>query len=130
MPIKTSSAKAKGRKFQQSLRDRILAKFAEELEEGDVVSTSMGAGGVDVQLSPLAKRVFPVSIEAKATRKHPAMAEMKQAQANIYKNTTAAVCWSPHGTGPQDSMITFNFDDFLDLVVELQAGIYHKGEGK
>jgi len=120
MPIKTSSAKAKGRKFQQSIRDRILEAFADELEKDDVLSTSMGASGVDIQLSPLAQKVFPISVEAKATRKHPAMAEMRQAKSNIYPNTTAAVCWSPHGTGPQDSMITLNFDDFLALLVELK----------
>jgi len=122
MPIKTSSAKAKGRKFQQSIRDRILEAFADELEKDDVLSTSMGASGVDVQLSPLAQKVFPISVEAKATRKHPAMAEMRQAKSNIYPNTTAAVAWSPHGTGPKDSMITFVFDDFLALLADLKKG--------
>ena len=61
--MKTSSAKAKGRKLQQYTRDSILHKFI-QLEQDDVKSTSMGAGGEDVQLSPAARKLFPYTIEA------------------------------------------------------------------
>jgi len=50
--MKTQSAKAKGRKLQQWTRDQILDVY-NHLEEDDVRSTSMGASGSDVQLSPL-----------------------------------------------------------------------------
>ncbi|UZK69572.1 hypothetical protein OKW76_00335 [Sphingomonas sp. S1-29] len=63
--ISIKSAKAKGRSAQQWVRDAILARFP-MLEAGDVVSTQMGAGGVDIVLSPKAKRLIPVSIEVKA----------------------------------------------------------------
>jgi len=66
--VKTSSAKAKGRRLQQKVRDLILETFS-ELEEDDVRSTSMGAGGEDVQLSPLARRKFPFSVECKNVEK-------------------------------------------------------------
>jgi len=66
--LKPQSAKAKGRKLQQYVRDEILAHF-DELESDDVRSTSMGASGEDVQLSPKARNLLPWAIEAKARAK-------------------------------------------------------------
>jgi hypothetical protein len=63
--MKTSSGKAKGRKLQQWTRDLIL-KLWGGLEADDVKSTAMGQQGEDVQLSPAARRLLPVSIECKA----------------------------------------------------------------
>lgn len=60
----TSSAKAKGRRLQQWVRDLILDLFP-TLEEDDVKSTSMGAGGEDIQLSPAARKLMPITIECK-----------------------------------------------------------------
>lgn len=68
MPIKAASAKAKGRNLQKWVRDQILAVFP-ELEPDDVKSTSMGAGGEDVQLSPAARKKIPISVECKARQK-------------------------------------------------------------
>ena len=62
--MKTQSAKAKGRRLQQAVRDGILKRFP-MLEPDDVRSTSMGAGGEDVQLSPAARKVFPYQVECK-----------------------------------------------------------------
>jgi hypothetical protein len=63
--MKPSSAKQKGRLLQQKVRDVVLEKFP-HLEADDVRSTSMGAGGADVQLSPAAKKVFPFDVECKS----------------------------------------------------------------
>lgn len=63
--MKTSSGKAKGRLLQQFVRDLIL-KYNPSLEPDDVKSTSMGAQGEDVQLSPAARKLVPVSIECKS----------------------------------------------------------------
>lgn len=62
--MKPSSAKAKGRTFQQWVAKKILERFP-ELEKDDVRSTSMGASGEDVQLSPAARKLFPFQIECK-----------------------------------------------------------------
>lgn len=67
MTIKTSSAKAKGRKLQQWTRNLIL-KLVPTLEPDDVKSTSMGASGEDVQLSPQARKKLPITIECKARK--------------------------------------------------------------
>jgi len=65
MAIKPSSAKAKGRKHQQWVRDRLLELFP-SLEPDDIRSTSMGAGGEDLQFSPAARIQIPISVECKA----------------------------------------------------------------
>jgi len=56
------SAKQKGRLLQQWVRDKLL-EYAPELEPDDIKSTSMGAGGEDVQLSPAARKMYPYQIE-------------------------------------------------------------------
>jgi len=61
--MNTQSAKAKGRKLQQWVRDAIVS--ACNLQADDVQSRSMGAGGEDIMLSPTARVAFPFSIECK-----------------------------------------------------------------
>jgi hypothetical protein len=58
------SAKAKGARLQKWVRDVILGLFG-ELEPDDVRSTSMGASGEDVTLSPAARKKVPYQIECK-----------------------------------------------------------------
>jgi hypothetical protein len=65
MAIKPQSSKAKGRRLQQAVRDALLEAFP-TLEPDDIKSTSMGAGGEDVMLSPAARRLFPYQIECKS----------------------------------------------------------------
>ena len=60
----TASAKAKGRKGQQEIRDRLLKAFP-ELHPDDIKSQIMGVNGEDIVLSPRAREVLPVSIEVK-----------------------------------------------------------------
>jgi hypothetical protein len=120
MAIKTSSAKAKGKRLQNYIRDRILARFP-WLGEGDVDSCSMGSGGVDIPLSPLGRRTFPISVEAKKTKKTPSRAELDQARANAYGSTTPAVVWCPHGCGMKKSMIMFDLEDFFDMYESIAA---------
>jgi len=62
--LKPQSAKAKGRKLQQWCRDQILQRFP-TLTIDDVRSTSMGAGGEDVQLSTAARELVTYTIECK-----------------------------------------------------------------
>lgn len=84
MAIKPSSAKAKGRRHQQWVRDKIYQTFP-QLEEGDVRSTSMGAGGEDLQLSPAARKVFPYSVECKAFKTFAIYKVLDQASSNAPK---------------------------------------------
>lgn len=58
-------AKAKGRTFQQVIRDALLNVFG-SLEPDDIRSTAMGQGGEDIQLSPAARKLIPYQIECKS----------------------------------------------------------------
>ncbi len=57
------SAKAKGRRFQQEIRDDLIRDLG--IHEGDILSTSMGAPGLDLYLSPAARGRFPFGVECK-----------------------------------------------------------------
>lgn len=79
--MKTSSAKQKGRKLQQWVRDEIIKVFP-ELTLSDVRSTSMGASGEDVLLSPKARAKFPFSVECKAHAAFSIYTHYEQALSN------------------------------------------------
>jgi len=78
--MKPQSAKAKGRKLQQYVRDKML-KLA-QLHVDEIRSTSMGAGGEDVLLSPTARACYPVSIECKSKKAFAVYKDYAQAEAN------------------------------------------------
>ena len=61
--MKTSSAKAKGRRFQQWVRDQLIEQL--NVHPEDVESRSMGAGGEDLIMARAAREKFPYSIECK-----------------------------------------------------------------
>ena len=61
---KTRTGKAKGRLGQQEVRDRLLQNFP-DLHPDDIKSTVMGDTGADIQLSPAARKMIPLSIEVK-----------------------------------------------------------------
>ena len=65
--MKTQSAKAKGRKLQQWVRDQIIEQL--EVHPEDIESRSMGAGGEDLIMARAARQKFPFSVECKNVEK-------------------------------------------------------------
>ena len=61
--MKTQSAKAKGRRFQQWVRDQLIEQL--NVHPEDIESRSMGAGGEDLIMARAARKKFPYSIECK-----------------------------------------------------------------
>ena len=78
--MKPSSAKQKGRKFQQWVRDILINTLGIDAE--DIESRSMGAGGEDIMLSRIAREKFPLSIECKNQESLNVWKSYKQAEAN------------------------------------------------
>jgi hypothetical protein len=74
-----ASAKAKGRRLQQYVRDEIL-KYFPSLGKDDVRSTAMGQGGEDVQLSTAARKLVPFQIECKNKARSQVHTYYEQAQ--------------------------------------------------
>ena len=78
--VKTSSAKAKGRRLQQWVRDQLIESL--DVHPEDVESRSMGAQGEDVMLARAAREKFPFSIECKNVEKLNVWDAYDQAKVN------------------------------------------------
>jgi len=113
--VKTASSKAKGRRLQQDVRDKILDAFPLHLEPDDVKSTSMGAGGEDVQLSPTARRLFPYSVECKSRASMPLFAWYLQAKHNAPKGAEALLVVKQNYSKP---LVVVDLDHFMELVTK------------
>jgi len=79
--MKTRSAKNKGARLQNELRDKLLESFT-ELEPDDIKCAIMGESGVDIKLSPAAKRLIPFGFECKNQEHLSIWDALKQAQEN------------------------------------------------
>jgi hypothetical protein len=80
--MKTSSAKAKGRRLQDAVVDSLYNKY-KILREGDIKPAIMGESGRDVKLSPAAEDIIPFDIECKNQETTSVWAWMKQAEENV-----------------------------------------------
>ena len=78
--MKTQSAKAKGRRLQQWIRDILIEKL--NVHPEDIESRSMGAGGEDLIMARAARESFPYSIECKNQEKINVWESYKQAEEN------------------------------------------------
>jgi hypothetical protein len=78
--MKVQSAKAKGRRLQQWVRDMLIEML--EVHPEDVESRSMGAGGEDLIMARAARQKFPFSVECKNTEKLNVWDAYDQACAN------------------------------------------------
>jgi hypothetical protein len=75
-----SSAKAKGRRLQQWVRDKLIEML--DVHPEDIESRSMGAGGEDLIMARAARLKFPHSIECKNVEKLNIWDAYEQASAN------------------------------------------------
>jgi hypothetical protein len=78
--MKTQSAKAKGRRFQQWVRDKLIETL--NVHPEDVESRSMGAGGEDLIMARAAREKFPYSIECKNQETLNVWKSYEQAKSN------------------------------------------------
>ena len=86
--MKIKSAKAKGRTLQNYVRDELRKIFVDKwtkvpkLEYDDIKSQTMGMGGEDIVLSPIAKKLIPYSFECKNTERLNLWGSLKQCEDN------------------------------------------------
>lgn len=109
--MKPQSAKAKGRRLQKDVRDQLLSN-APTLEPDDIRSTSMGAGGEDLLLSPAARRKYPFSFECKNTERLNIWDAIGQAEANAGQHVPAVV----FKRNKSQIYVALPFSAFLNLV--------------
>lgn len=109
--MKTSSAKAKGRQLQKFVRDKILTLFS--LPEEDVVSTSMGNSGIDIQLSNRARELFPFAVECKNYARIAVYNWWKQAKENSTEELSPLLIIKQNRSEP---LVIMSWETFEKLI--------------
>ena len=111
--MKTQSAKAKGRRLQQWVRNLLIEKL--EVHPEDVESRSMGAGGEDLIMARAAREKFPYSVECK-----------NQEKVNVWESYSQAV----ENSKDYEPVVVIKRNNHKPLVVvdaEYFVGL-HKGD--
>tara|TARA_B100000902_G_scaffold236578_2_gene224112 strand:- start:857 stop:1198 length:342 start_codon:yes stop_codon:yes gene_type:complete len=79
--MSAKSVKAKGRRLQNLVRDKLRAVIP-GLEEDDIKSQTMGMTGEDIVLSPAARKKIPYSFECKNVEKLSIWKALEQTEKN------------------------------------------------
>ena len=111
--MKTQSAKAKGRKLQQWVRDQIIEQL--EVHPEDIESRSMGAGGEDLIMARAARQKFPFSVECKNVEKLNVWEAYEQAKAHC-NNYEPLVVMKKNQKKP---LVVIDANYFISLVKRL-----------
>ncbi|HCX23425.1 MAG TPA: hypothetical protein DHN29_16010 [Cytophagales bacterium] len=105
------SSKAKGRRFQNWIRDQLVERFR-FVEADDIKCAIMGEGGADIKLSPLAKAYIPLKIEAKNTEKLNIWSAYKQACEHEGEEEPVVF----FKKNRQEPLVTIRAEYFLNLI--------------
>ena len=109
--MKTRSAKNKGKRLQNQIRDQLLENF-KQLEPDDIKSTTMGESGEDIQLSPAARKLIPYAIECKNQEKLNIWESLKQAESNSEKVKPVLI----FKRNRSKTYAVLEIQDFIDLI--------------
>ena len=117
--MKARSAKNKGRKLQNLVRDSLRSVFTETLETNDIESQVMGMSGEDIVLSPAAKRVIRYSFECKNKERLDLWKSLEQAENNSQDRVPVLV----FKRNRTKVYVAFEFDHFIEMIDEKQKEI-------
>lgn len=109
--MKTSSAKAKGRRAAAKVKEQFLT-YAPDLKENDIVVTSSGVTGPDLTLSPAALERFPFVIEVKNQESISIWAALKQAEGHP-GDQTKLLCFTRNGA---EMYCALKLEDLLTIL--------------
>jgi len=108
--MKTSSAKAKGRKLQQWFRDQLVEQL--ELDPEDLESRPMGSQGEDIILGKNSRQSFPYSVECKNQERVNVWESYEQAKTNC-KGYEPLLVIKKNGKTP---LVVVDAEHFLEIV--------------
>ena len=111
--MKAKSAKAKGRKLQNYVVDK-LRKAYPELDDDDIKSQIMGVSGEDIVLSPLAQRLIGLSFECKNQERLNLWDSLSQAESNCNERTPVLV----FKRNRSETYAAIPFDYLIELLSE------------
>jgi len=109
--MKTRSAKSKGRRLQNQIKELLLESF-KELEPDDVRSAIMGETGEDIKLSPAARRQIPYSFECKNQEKINIWESLNQAEENSGDYAPVLI----FKRNRSKTYAVLELEDFIDLI--------------
>ena len=110
---KPKSAKAKGRRLQNLVRDTLREVF-HKLHPDDIKSQTMGMPGEDIVLSPAAREVIPYSFECKNKERLDLWKSLEQALDNCGGSKPGLVIKRNRSR----FYAVLEYDAFLDLIGE------------
>jgi len=112
--MKTSSAKAKGRRLQQEVC-RLLRELGKPygLVDDDLTSRGMGQNGTDVVFSPAARRVVNCSIECKNVEKLNVVTVFLEHFEKYKQDDSLKLL--VHSRNHTEPMVTLRLSDFMEI---------------
>ena len=111
--MKSRSAKNKGKRLQNSIRDLLLETFR-QLEPDDIRSAIMGESGEDIKLSPAARKLIPYSFECKNQEKLNIWDSLSQAEENAGDYDPVLI----FKRNRSKTYAVVNIDKFIELINE------------
>tara|TARA_R100001015_G_C4605122_1_gene160134 strand:- start:753 stop:1085 length:333 start_codon:yes stop_codon:yes gene_type:complete len=108
--MKARSAKNKGKRLQNILRDKLI-KLYPDLKD-DIGSQIMGMTGEDIVLTPHARKKLPFSFECKNVEKLNVWKSFKQCETNAGKSTPVLVIKRNRET----PKVVMNLEEWLKLL--------------
>lgn len=116
--MKTSSAKAKGRRCAQQAKDMLL-KASGRLEEDDITVTPSGVTGPDLHLSPAALKQYPFAVECKNVEKLNVWEALSQSEDHaMFTNKVPILIFTRNRS---DTYVALKFSTFLELYAKRDA---------
>jgi hypothetical protein len=109
--MKTRSAKSKGRRLQNKVKEILLEAFS-ELEPDDIRTAIMGESGEDIKLSPAARKQIPYSFECKNQEKINIWESLTQAEENSGDSNPVLV----FKRNRSKTYAVLEIEDFIDLI--------------
>ena len=109
--MKASSSKAKGRRLQDFVRDKLRGLFT-KLEDDDIKAAIMGESGEDIKLSPAARKIIPYSFECKNQERLNIWSSLSQAEENSNDRTPVLV----FKRNRSKTYVAIEIDSFLNLI--------------
>ena len=112
------ASKAKGRKLQNLVRDKLRLAFT-SLEEDDIKSQTMGMTGEDIVFSPAARKFIPYSFECKNVERLQIWRAIEQCESNKPDYSAPAVVFKKNGKEPY---VAIPFTVFCDMLQSENEG--------
>ena len=107
------SSKAKGRRLQNFVRDKLKEIYVPYLHEDDIKSQTMGMTGEDIILSPAARELIPFSFECKNVERLQMWQAIDQCETNKPDCSAPAIVFKKNGREPY---VAIPFALFCDIL--------------